>query len=175
MTRPINPSRPETLLVILAAIAVPGCESADRRLAEFAERATQQQAQQNERIAEQSETVASQSHEMATAAHKLVEQDAAARREMIEAHGQLQQQVFQERSSVDRQREQLEIERRTVLTAAVREPVIAQAIIAGALILSALLPLLVTAYAIRRLPDQSPADELLADTLEGLLSMLPPA
>jgi hypothetical protein len=169
MIRPINASRREALLMILAAIAVLGCESQDRRIAEFAERAAQQQVQQNERIAQQSETVARQNQELASAAHQLVDQDAAARREMIEAHGQLQQQIFQERSGVDRQREQLNIERKSVLAATIREPVIAQAIVAGALILAALLPLLVTAYAIRRLPEQSAADELLAETLEGFV------
>jgi sensor c-di-GMP phosphodiesterase-like protein len=115
-------------------IAINGCESRDERLADYAQQVVQQQARQNERAADQSQAVARQSHELASAAHQLVDQDAAARREMIEAHGQLQQQIFQERSGVDRQREQLDIERKSVLAASLREPVIAQAIIAGALI-----------------------------------------
>ena len=42
---------------------------------------------------------------------------------------------------------------------------IAQAILVTGLILAALLPLLVTAYALRRLPDPGPSDTLLAETL----------
>ena len=49
--------------------------------------------------------------------------------------------------------------------ATVRDPGVARAIITAALALAALLPLLVTAYALRRLPDHLPADELLMDTM----------
>ena len=46
-----------------------------------------------------------------------------------------------------------------------RDPVVAQAVITAGLFLAALLPLLVAVYALRRLPEQRPVDELLGDTL----------
>ena len=56
-----------------------------------------------------------------------------------------------------------------------RNPVIAQAVIAVALILAALLPLLITAYALRRLPEAGAAEELLTDALLEDLAALPGA
>lgn len=158
------------LLTSLTAIVTTGCESQDRRLAQYAQRATEQQARQNERIAEQSEAVARQSQEVAAAAHKLVEQDAAARRDLIQAQEKLQHDNRSERSSLDNQRQQLVEERKAAAQAAVRDPVIAQAIITAGIFLAALLPLLVTLYALRRLPERHPTDELLDDALlQGLI------
>jgi len=151
-----------------------GCESHNRRLADYAQRATEQQARQNERMAQQSETVTRQSQELVSAAHELVEQDAAARRELIQAQENLQQKIHEERTGVDRQREQLEAERKSAARAAIREPLIAQAVFTIGMIVAALLPLIVTALAIWRLPDQTPADELLSHELfEGLVVGLP--
>ena len=153
------------LAMTLTVIATVGCDSTDKRLAEYAQRATEQQARQNERMAQQSETVTRQSQELVSAAHELVEQDAAARRELIQAQKHLQQKIHDERAGVDRQREQLEIERKSLAKAAVREPLIAQAILATGMIAAALLPLLVTALALWRLPSQAPANELLSEYL----------
>jgi hypothetical protein len=151
-------------------VVMAGCESNDKRLTEFAERATAQQAQQNKHLAEQSQAVARQSQELTSAAHELVDKDAAARRELIQAQEKLQEQIHIERVGVDRQREELHNERKTVAAAAAREPLIAQALFVVGMMLAALLPLLVTAYAIRRLPESSAASELLVDDLlEDLL------
>lgn len=149
---------------MIAMLAI-GCESRDDRLASFAEQAMSQQARQNEEMARQSGQVARQSTELAKAANTLVEQDATARRELIEAQDKLQSQVHQERADLDAQRQHLAAERKAVAAAAVREPVIAQAILVFGMILATLLPLLVTAYALRRLPDAGPADMLLAEAL----------
>lgn len=158
-------------LKLMMLIVMASCESQDRRLAEYAQRAAEQQARQNDRIAQQSEAVVKHSQEVTAAAHDLVEQDAAARRDLIQAQDKLQQQSQNERVSIDRQRQQLDAERKSAEHAAVRDPVIAQAIITGGLIVAALLPLLVTLYALRRLPEQRPVDELLGDTLlESLLT-----
>jgi len=170
-------ARDPALLLTLAAIGMLGCETADHRLVEYAQRATEQQVRQNERIAQQSETVAHQSLELASATHQLVEQDAAARRELIRAQNQLQQQNQVERSALNRQREKLAAEEKTALAAATRDPVIAQAIITAGLFLASLLPLLVTVYALRRLPVQAPLDEVLTESLldqlvAGQLSLL---
>jgi len=165
----MNPTHRTALLLLLQVIAIVGCESQDRRLAEYAQRATEQQARQNERMAQQAEGVARQGQEVASAAHHLVEQDAAARRDLIQAQDKLQQQNQAERAGLDRQREHVESERKAASEAAVRDPVIARAIITAGMIMAALLPLLVTVYVIRRLPEQCPADELLGDALlQGL-------
>ncbi len=152
-----------TILITLA-----GCESSDQRLVDFAEEANQQQARQSEQVARQS-------REIASAAHDLVEQDAVARRELLEAQARHQEQFREQQAAMDQQRQQLHAERREATQAAAREPVIAQAIVAGALILAALLPLLVTAYALRRLPETSAAEELLTEALLENLAALPDA
>src|SRR4051794_13559767 len=158
-------------LTMVAVIVLASCESQDRRLAEFAQRATEQQARQNERMTQQSEAIAKQSQEVTETAHDLVEQDAAARRDLIQAQDKLQQQNHAERASIDDQRRQLDVERKVATQAAARDPVIAQAIISGALALAALLPVLVTLYALWRLPEQRPMDELLEITLlEGVVT-----
>jgi hypothetical protein len=151
--------------MIPIAVAIASCESQDPRLAEIVQRASEQQARQNERMAQQSEAVVKQSQEVAAAAHDLVEQDATARRELIEAHNRLQVQHQAERVDLDQQREEIHIERRASALAAVRDPVIARAVIAGGLFLAALLPLLVTLYALKQLPQQAAADELLTNVL----------
>lgn len=157
---------PKMLIMLL----VSGCESTDRRLADMAQQATAQQTRQNDRMAQQSEAIVKQSQEVAAAANQLVAQDAAARRELWQAHAQLQQQHQTERSSLDRQREQLEGERKAAAQAAIRDPVVAQAIVSAGLFLAALLPLLVALYAIQRLPEQRPTSEWLdQDLLEGLI------
>jgi hypothetical protein len=153
------------LLKMAMLIAITSCESQDRRLAEYAQRATDQQARQNKQIADQAQAVARQSEVLASAAHDLVEQDAAARRELIQAHDKLQSQNQVERTMLDRQREQVEAVRKSTAAAAARNPVIGQAIVTAGLILAALLPLLVTAYALRRLPEHRPEDDLLTDAL----------
>jgi hypothetical protein len=52
-------------------------------LAEYAQRATEQQAGQDERMAQQSEALARQSQELAWAAHELVAEDAITRRKLV--------------------------------------------------------------------------------------------
>lgn len=155
---------PSVHLIVIVSLMT-GCESRDQRLSEFAERATAQQARQNEAMARQSEQVTRQSQELAQAAHELVEQDATARRELIQAHERAQDQLQERQAGLDLQRQELHVERTEAAQAAVRDPVIAQALIVTGLILATLLPLIVTAYALRRLPDPSPGEALLAHAL----------
>jgi hypothetical protein len=142
-----------------------GCDSQDERLAQLASRSVEQQARQNEHLAEQSQAVARQSQELAAAAHDLVDKDAAARRELFQAQEKLQAQIHTERLNVDRQREELHAERNSVAVMSMREPLVAQTVFVAGLLLAALLPLLVTAYAMRRLPEASAASELLMEDL----------
>jgi hypothetical protein len=152
-----------------------GCESNDERLAGFAEQAVQQQAHQNTEIARQSHEVASHSRELAEAAPALVEQDAASRRALIDSQAQFQTHVERERSRLDEQQEQLRTEQKSLASARIREPIVAQAILVSGVVLAALLPLIVTAYALTRLPATAASDEeLLSDALLEELAAQPP-
>jgi len=164
MTQCIAAHRAAILMTAMLPL-IASCESDDFQRAEFARQVAQQQARQQERLAQQSEAIVKQSQDVTAAAQQLVQQDAVARRELIEAQYKLQQQSHLERVSLDGQRQQLDAERKAAATAAVRDPVIARALGSGGLIVAAMLPLLVTLYALRRLPEQRPMDELLGDTL----------
>ena len=156
------------LAALTILIALAGCDPPDQRLVDFAEQANQQQARQSEQVARQS-------REIASAAHDLVEQDAAARRELLEAQARNLEQHREQQAAIEQERQQLHEERREAAQAAARDPVISMALIAAALILAALLPLLVTAYALRRLPETGAAEELLTDALLEDLAALPSA
>src|SRR5947207_3594647 len=97
----IVPTSLGPLLLMLTLIGITSCESQDRRLVEFAQRSAEQQARHTERVAQQSESVVRHSQELTAAAHELVAQDAAARREIVQAHDQLQRQNQAERSVLD--------------------------------------------------------------------------
>ena len=91
-------------LALIGLLGVTGCDE-DKRLAQYAQRSVEQQAKQNEHIARQSEAVAKQSQELAEAAHRMVEADARSRQELVEAQRELNNELQQERSSLDRQRD----------------------------------------------------------------------
>jgi hypothetical protein len=148
---------------IIALMLATGCESQDARLADYAERAREQQVRQNERMAEQSQAVVQQSERLTSAAQQLVEQDAVARRDLLQASQQLSQQNQAERAALNRQQAQLAADRQSAAVAALRQPLIAEAVLTTGLILAVLLPLLVTAYALRRLPEKDPAEQLLVE------------
>jgi hypothetical protein len=158
-----------TALAAAILLTLASCKSDDQRLTEEAQRAAEQQARQNERIAQQADAMVKHSHEMTAAAHDLVENDAAARRELIQAQEKVQHDNHVERRSLDQERQQLVADQKQFGQAAVQNPVIAQAVISGSLILAALMPLLVTLYALRRLPPERPTDDFVSD---GLLQEL---
>ena len=152
-------------MLTVTLVLTNGCESRDQQLADVAGKALDQQARQNEEMARQSKQVIQQSGELAKAAHSLVAQDAQARHELIQAQTDLQSQFHEERTGLDAQRMELHAEQKAVAASAIREPVIAQAILVAGLLLATLLPLLVTAYALRRLPDPGPGDTFVAEAL----------
>jgi len=137
-----------------------GCDR-DSQLAAYAERARQEQARQNERMAEQSATVLRQNEQLAKASQDLVGHDAAARRELLESQAALQAEFQMSAAAIDRQREQLAREREQSRQAALREPLVAEAVSGAALLLAALLPLLIAAYALTRLPPHTPGESWL--------------
>jgi len=146
---------------------ITSCESKDERLVEFVSRANEQQSRQNERFADQSQIVARQGEHLASAARNLVEQDATARRELLESQQTLHQQISRERTSLNEQHSQLHAEQRAARQAATRDSVVAETLTTLGLFAAALLPILVTCYAIHRLSSSRPVDELLLSTFLG--------
>lgn len=148
------------LTPIAAMILIGGCDSPDGRLVQFAEQAAEQQARQNEATAKQSQTVAEQGKAVSETAKHFVVQDAQARRELLDAHHKLNQQIQEERQDLTRQRNSLAQERDYIAAARQREPLVARSVEVAALIAAALLPLLVAIYALRQLGGDGEADEL---------------
>src|SRR5262245_10276751 len=105
-------------LLTLIGIALAGCESSDRRLADFAQRTSEQQARQNERLAIQSETASRQAQEVTAADGQLIQQDAVARRELLQAQNRIQVYSQREQADLQRQRQQLDAERKAASIAA---------------------------------------------------------
>jgi len=137
-----------------------GCPDGDERVAQVAERAAARQAAQNQ-----------QSQEVTQATRSLVEADAKARAAHLESQRAFQQEVQQERESMDRQRNILENDRRAhhakseqerqqLLAAREREPIIANAIYSAAVLAGCFLPLLICIYVLRAMVAADPDDAL---------------
>ena len=140
---PKNLSPGAAMLLMTTLLLATGCgDSRDERYRRLAEHALDEQAQQNKRLAEQSKQIVD-------ASKRLIEGDAEARRDLLAAQKQLSSELHSERAGIDRQREEMEQERRNIATQRHRDPVIAQAINAFGLTLACLLPLLLAAYVIR--------------------------
>ena len=122
------------LLVLVAGVAalaaLPGCSEPDGRVADMAQQMTHEQSAQNQRIAEGSKAIAE-------GGRQLVENDAKARKEMIE----LQQDLRQDQTEVARQRDQLEAERKTIAGQRVQESAAGGICVGFAIILVCLAPL----------------------------------
>ena len=115
--------------------------------------------------AEQATAIVQQSHEVTQAANEWVQQDAAARRELLQAQQELQQSARAERTDLDRERREIDQQRAAAAEAAIREPVIGQAILTVGLALAALVPFVLTALALRQLPARSDEALLLDEFL----------
>lgn len=88
--------------VVALAVAIGGCDS-DERVAQVATQAADRQAQQNTQMARVT-------HQTAEGARKLVEADAAARKEMVQVHRDLQT----ERATLGGEWNKLEAERQEI-------------------------------------------------------------
>jgi len=136
-----------------------GCsDPGDERLAEMSRQSSREQARQNERSAEQN-------RQIAAASRHLVEQDARARKALIETHADLQKSLHAERTGIDRQREELEQERREIATQRHRDPIIAAVLTDIGLTLACLLPLLLAAYVLYSLNHSGSESEVLTELL----------
>ena len=147
-------SRMPRIPILSAVLLTAGCSSQDERLARFAERAAERQAEQNRRMAELQQEVAEGSRE-------LVEADAQSRVEFTALHKDLQA----ERGEVGRQRDALEEERRDIAARRVTDPLVAAAVTDAGLLIACVLPLVLCWHLLRRSERDDPADALVAEVL----------
>jgi len=156
MTR-IPSLRRATLTGMILLIA--GCDSArEDRYERLVQQALRDQTEQNKRLGEQSQQVAE-------ASRRLVEGDAEARTELLEAQKLLTSELHSERANLDRQKEDLERERQSIAAARQRDPIIAQAITALGLTLACLLPLVLAAYIVWAATNNQDSEHSLGELL----------
>jgi hypothetical protein len=136
--------------ITLVVMCVIGCSASDERLVELSQQSVARQAEQNHEIAQQSQKVAE-------ATHDLVQADARAWAELIEAQHSLEAGIQAERDSLDQQRQNLEKDRQSLANAREREPVIAQAIGAAACLLAVTACVVFCIYLVRT-TSSSPAE-----------------
>ena len=148
--------------VLLLPILMLGCESEDKRdnrYADLARESLRQQAQQNQALA-------AQTQQIAEASKHLVEADAEARRELGAMHEQLQTGLQSERQSIDRQRDELEGERREIAQQRHSDPIVAAAITHAALLIAAAAPLVFGIFLLRAVRNED-SDAVLGELLIG--------
>jgi hypothetical protein len=155
---------PLTILILaIVLLTTIGCSSNEnQRLAEMAERHSQRQAEQNNRMAELQ-------HEVAEGSRRLVEADAQARQDFVAMNRDAQT----ERTEIGRQRDALEEERRNLAARRWRDPIIAATITNLGLLAACLLPLVLCWYLLRR-PVEPADDQVVAEVLlEDLVARHP--
>ncbi len=143
-----------TLLLLSLMMIGTGCRDDSARVAQVAERALTQQAEQNAEMARLNRDVTETTQQ-------LVEADAKARQDVLAAQRDIQTQ----QNGVNQQRDSLEQERRDIVARRHRDPLIAQAIGAVGLTFACLLPLLLAAYIIRTVNRDSDDGSALSEML----------
>ena len=160
--------RPPILLLLMTALV--GCEHSDERLVVLSERANERQAEQNRQSALQNQQVAETTN-------RLVQADAQARQDAAAIQREHQQEVRASRTRLDQQRDALEAERRRIADQRYRDPIIADAIGGGALLIAAVLPLVICILLLRQLsstpPDEALGELLLAELVADEPTLLP--
>lgn len=140
-------------------MALGGCAGPDQRLADFAQVANQQQAEQNQQAAELQQTVAE-------AHRELLEAEAASRAEW----SALQQDLRDDQALVAQQRDALELERQTIARERREDSATAGALVTVGLIIACLAPLFVAGAALVGLftePRQGETSLVLVEELVG--------
>jgi hypothetical protein len=139
-------------VIVATLLMIAGCSRLDE---ETIQQTLDNQRRQNELIAQQSAAVVRAGDHLTEGAQELVSRDAAARQELIEAHSQTQASLQQERASLDRQKELLDGERRSIAQDRARDPILAATIQGVMALLACLSPLVLAAYALRQLGKAS--------------------
>ncbi len=183
-----------TILLLI----VTGCSPSDERLVELGRESADRQAEQNQTIADQSRQVtettqkfvessgdarkdmielqrelveaeAEARNELIQVQQDLVDRDAQCRQELNELQRESQSATQAERQSIDRQREDLEAERRDIAGKRHRTPIIAAAVAQVGMILACLAPLALCGYLLYVLrhtgDDDTAVTELLIEEL----------
>jgi hypothetical protein len=169
MPRTAHRLSPSVLGVGISLFCIFGCGSTDERLVALSEKSVIRQAEQNQQMLEQSTQIAQ-------ATRQLVAADAQAREELIAVQARLQHDLQAEREGIDRNRDELEAERKDLATHRHRDPLIAAAIIQAATLLACLLPIFLCLAILRALRHEAtdPAlDEVLIRELVAP-HLLPP-
>ncbi len=155
MLKTVRSRRPTWMIPFLLIVA--GCSSSDDRLIELGQQSCDRQAQQNDTIATQAKQVTETTRQFVEAEgqarqeilriqSELVDRDAQCRQELNTLQRETQAAVEAGRQNLDRQREDLEAERRQIATERQRAPIIAAAIQQVGLWLACLLPLALCGY-----------------------------
>jgi hypothetical protein len=143
------PAMAGTALVIFVALS--GCGQApdyrDQRLADFAQRSTSEQVQQNARMAE------------------LVQRDAESRRELLATHQEFTTQLNRQQSVIDAGRDRLEQDRRDIAQQRHRDPIIAATLQNVGLLMACLVPLLLAGLIVWQMKHQEPDHAAVAELL----------
>ena len=163
------------LLLIVGLATMIGCDE-NERLADMAQDATQRQAEQNQAMIRLN-------REVAQSNQRVIEADAQARQEVLQVQrdliardtegrqelNALQQAVHttvsQERSSLDRQHEKLDDERRDIAQDRRWDSVLGPAIAGFGVILACLAPVVLAIYLLRSIHNETPSDAELAELL----------
>jgi hypothetical protein len=170
-----KPTTPLMLLIAGLAITMLGC-SEDQRLAEMAQDATERQAEQNQEMARLNQDIAENNRcliqadaesrkEVLQVQRELIGRDEQGRRELNALQRDTQAGIRQERSSLDRQHEELDDERKEIAQQRNRDPIVAAAVTSLGVVLACLAPIVLAVYLLRTVNRQEPTDAELAELL----------
>ncbi len=162
-------TRPLLNLILPTLTLITGCDSSDQRLVDLAEHSVEQQAAQNEEVVRLN-------REVAQATSRLVEADAAARKQLLEAQRDLQrqqQELAAQRDALEQERQEWARQRRT-------ESALVPILSTLGMTFLALLPLVICGYLLHglsRSPEAAVGDLLIQELASEppLLSMPRPA
>lgn len=141
------------LLVLISAFGCgQGPDFRDQRLAEFAQKSVNEQAQQNARITE------------------IIKREEASRQELFSLHQSLTKQLNQQQEVIAASRDQLETDRAEMAQQRFRDPIIAAVLQTGGIMIACLLPLLVAVLGIWQMLKQEPDHAAVAELLVAELT-----
>jgi hypothetical protein len=143
-------NRLTTMILITLLIPVLGCD--EEELAKLAKEHAAQQSEQNREMAKIH-------HQVAEGAKRLVEADAAARKDLI----QVQQNLDEQRTVLNNERKQIAHERH-------RDPIIANSISIFGILLASVLPLVIGIYVLKNLGRETPDDQLAEILIQDMTS-----
>ena len=163
------------LLITVLMVATLGCNS-DRRVAQVATEAARRQAEQNQEMIRLNREVAKNNERLIEADSQarqevlqvqrdLIERDEQGRQELNSLQREVQTAVSQERTSLDRQLEELDDERRDIAQDRRWDSVFGSAIASFGAILACLAPVVLAVYLLRSIHNQEPSDAELAELL----------